>query len=133
MLAPITARVRSDWPGSAGAARAPTDIAAVAQRFEALIAESLLKSARAADLGDDGLGDADASGIGGGSGDHVRAMIDHARAEAIARAAPLGIARLLALENARLPAVDNARLPAVDNARLPAAKNARLPAMEVAK
>ena len=96
MLPPTTARVRPDWPGTAAAPRSPADIAAVAQRFEALIAESLLKSARAAGLGDDGLGE-----DSGGSGDHVRAMIDHARAEAIARAAPLGIARLLAAEDAR--------------------------------
>ncbi len=96
MLAPLTPRVRAEWPGPAAALRPAVDTAAVAQRFEALIAESLLKSARAASLGDDGLGD-----DSGGSGDHVRAMIDHARAEAIARAAPLGIARLLAAETSK--------------------------------
>ena len=109
MLAPLTApftmpRVRSDWPGPAAPARSPADMAAVAQRFEALIAESLLKSARTASLGDDGLGE-----DSGGSSDHVRAMIDHARAEAIARAAPLGIARLLAAESARSALPETAR------------------------
>lgn len=104
MLAPTNARVRSDWPGAAAAPRPSVDTAAVAQRFEALIAESLLKSARAAGLGDDGLGE-----DSGGSGDHVRAMIDHARAEAIARAAPLGIARLLAAEAARRSAAEAIR------------------------
>lgn len=109
MLAPATARVRPDWPGAAAAPRPSVDTAAVAQRFEALIAESLLKSARAAGLGDDGLGEDNISGSGGGSGDHVRAMIDHARAEAIARAAPLGIARLLAAEDARRIAAEAPR------------------------
>ena len=109
MLAPLTApftmpRVRSEWPGPAAPARSPADMAAVAQRFEALIAESLLKSARNASLGDDGLGE-----DSGGSSDHVRAMIDHARAEAIARAAPLGIARLLAAESARSALPETAR------------------------
>lgn len=109
MLPPTTARVRPDWPGAAAAPRSPADIAAVAQRFEALIAESLLKSARAAGLGDDGLGEDSITGSGGGSGDHVRGMIDHARAEAIARAAPLGIARLLAAEDARRSAMGATR------------------------
>ena len=85
-------RVRHDWlltptrppPGDA-AKRAD-----VARQFETIIAETLLRSARAASLGDDGLGEA--------GGENVRSMIDHARAEAIARAAPLGVARLLAAE-----------------------------------
>ncbi|GGE02182.1 hypothetical protein GCM10011529_05740 [Polymorphobacter glacialis] len=66
--------------------------AEIALKFETLIAETLLRSARAAQLGDDGLG---------ASGGQVRDMIDHSRAEAIARAAPLGVARLLAAERAR--------------------------------
>jgi hypothetical protein len=68
----------------------PTDAAKaakVAHQFEALIAVSLLRAARAADLGDDGLGT---------SGGPIRDLIDTSRAEAIARAAPLGVAQLLA-------------------------------------
>lgn len=60
-----------------------------AQRFEALIIERLLASARAARLGDDGLGD-DAGAA------RTRELTDRLRAEAIARAAPLGLARALA-------------------------------------
>ncbi|WP_426164927.1 hypothetical protein [Sandarakinorhabdus sp. DWP1-3-1] len=66
---------------------ARTSDAEVALKFETLIAETLLRSARAAKLGDDGLGD---------TGDSIRDMVDHQRAEAIARAAPIGVARLLA-------------------------------------
>lgn len=66
-------------------------LADVAHRFEALIAVSLLRSARAADLGDDGLG---------ASAGPIRDMIDTNRADAIARAAPLGVARLLEKERA---------------------------------
>lgn len=81
-------RVRSDWPGPAEAAanRSANRDAKVAEQFETLIARTLLHTARAAKLGDDGLG---------ASGDSVRDMVDNARAEAIARAAPLGVARLL--------------------------------------
>jgi Rod binding domain-containing protein len=84
-------RVRRDWPGPADAAasRATARDARVAEQFETLITRSLLHSARAAKLGDDGLG---------ASGDSVRDMVDKARAEAIARAAPLGVARLLKAE-----------------------------------
>ncbi len=94
------ARIRPDWPGlairQAGMApRAPARTAAqtadVAHKFETLIAETLLRSARAANLGDDGLGE---------TGGNIRDMVDHARAEAIARAAPMGVARLLARETA---------------------------------
>lgn len=70
----------------APAGQRPSD-AEVALKFETLIAETLLRSARAARLGDDGLGD---------TGDTVRDMVDYQRAEAIARAAPIGVARLLA-------------------------------------
>jgi Rod binding domain-containing protein len=59
----------------------------VAEQFEALIAVSLLRAARAADLGDDGLG---------ASAGPLRDLIDTHRAQAIARAAPLGVAQLLA-------------------------------------
>lgn len=83
-------RVRQGWPLSpvrqpAGDAARQAD---VARQFETIIAETLLRSARAASLGEDGLG-AD------GGAENVRAIIDHARAEAIARAAPMGVARLL--------------------------------------
>ena len=95
-------RIRSDW--LLAPARTPAGDAAnqadVARQFETLIAETLLRSARAASLGDDGMGP---------GGDNVRAMIDHARAEAIARAAPLGVARLLAKENNATPAQAEAR------------------------
>ena len=85
-------RVRADWPLAATPRAADRD-AEVARQFETIIAETLLRSARAAALGDDGLGDSAMPG-----GDNIRAMIDHARAEAIARAAPMGVARLLAAE-----------------------------------
>ena len=71
--------------------------AEIALKFETLIAETLLRSARAAQLGDASF---DNSGLGA-TGGQVRDMIDHSRAEAIARAAPLGVARLLAAERAR--------------------------------
>ena len=87
-------RIRSDWPLSPPRTPAADTAkqADVARQFETIIAETLLRSARAAALGDDGMG---------ADGENVRAMIDHARAEAIARAAPLGVARLLAQETAR--------------------------------
>jgi Rod binding domain-containing protein len=56
------------------------------QDFEALLVTRLLKSARAAKLGDDLLG----------SNDQVRDMIDEQRGRTIARAAPLGLASLIA-------------------------------------
>lgn len=99
-------RLRRDWPGTAalplthglpmqGAAphTAARD-AEVAQKFEALIAATLLRSARAADLGDDGLG---------ATAEPIRDMIDNNRAEAITRAAPLGIARLLQQQRTKAP------------------------------
>jgi Rod binding domain-containing protein len=84
-------RIRHGWPLAAArpAASDAAKQAEVARQFETIIAETLLRSARAASLGDDGLG-------GDGGSENVRAMIDHARAEAIARAAPMGVARLLA-------------------------------------
>ncbi|MFZ4110472.1 MAG: hypothetical protein ACOYKQ_08395 [Polymorphobacter sp.] len=103
MLLPTAPRLRTEWPGQAKATPSRFDINDLAQRFETLIAESLLKFARAAELGDDSLGE-----DSGGGGDHVRAMIDHARAEAIARAAPVGIARVLAAENARVRGMEDA-------------------------
>jgi Rod binding domain-containing protein len=86
-------RIRTEWPLDRPVARASGRDAEVARQFETIIAETLLRSARAASLGDDGFGASDLPG-----GDNVRAMIDHARAEAIARAAPMGVARLLAAE-----------------------------------
>ncbi|WP_310495990.1 hypothetical protein [Sandarakinorhabdus sp.] len=72
-------------------AASPQDrkLAAAAHQFETLIAQTLLKSARSADLGDD---------LMGSGGEHVRDQVDRARAEAIARAAPMGIARLMGLK-----------------------------------
>ena len=86
-------RVRGDWLlAPAAPARDAEKQVDVARQFETISAETLLRSARAAALGDDGLGS---------GGENVRAMIDHARAEAIARAAPLGVARLLAAETSQ--------------------------------
>lgn len=99
-LALATPRVRVDWPGTADpaavAARAAKRDADIAHQFEILIAETLLKSARAARLGDDSPAE---GGLVSGR-DDINAMIDHQRAEAIARAAPIGVARLLAAERA---------------------------------
>jgi Rod binding domain-containing protein len=89
-------RIRSDWPLGPANPRAADRDADVARQFETIIAETLLRSARAASLGEDGFGTSDLPG-----GDNVRDMIDHARAEAIARAAPMGVARLLAAERPR--------------------------------
>ena len=58
----------------------------IAHQFETIIAATLLRSARAANLGDDGLG---------ATAGPLRDMIDQNRAEIIARAAPLGVAKLL--------------------------------------
>lgn len=99
-------RIRRDWPGSmplplangiaiAGRQRDATSAAArdadVARKFETLIAATLLRSARAASLGEDGLGP---------TAEPIRDMIDTSRAEAIARAAPMGVARLLQQQRA---------------------------------
>lgn len=78
--------VQTPLPLARAALKAPTQQARVAAQFEALIVRSLLQSARAARLGDDGLGS---------TGDNVRDMVDTVRAEAIARSAPLGVAKLL--------------------------------------
>jgi Rod binding domain-containing protein len=86
-------RVRADWPLAPAKPYAADRDIEVARQFETIIAETLLRTARAASLGDDGFGTSDLPG-----GDNVRAMVDHARAEAIARAAPMGVARLLAAE-----------------------------------
>ena len=102
---PAPLRIRRDWPGAmalpldglpvTGRQHSPAAAAAhdadVARKFETLIAATLLRSARAADLGDDGLG---------ATAEPIRDMIDNSRAEAIARAAPLGVARLLQQQHA---------------------------------
>ena len=80
---------RLDWPGTAKPISHDADIAL---KFETMIAETLLRSARAVKIGDDGLGE---------TGGNIRDMVDHQRAEAIARAAPIGVARLLAAERAK--------------------------------
>ena len=58
------------------------------QQFEALLVTRLLKTARAAKLGDDLMG----------SNETVRDMVDEQRGRAIAAAAPLGLAQLLSRE-----------------------------------
>ncbi len=58
------------------------------QQFEALMVTRLLKTARAARLGDDLMG----------NNDQLRDMIDDERGRLIARAAPIGLAQLLARE-----------------------------------
>ena len=58
------------------------------QDFEALLVTRLLKTARAAKLGDDLMG----------SNETVRDMVDEQRGRAIAAAAPLGLAQLLSRE-----------------------------------
>ena len=58
------------------------------QDFEALLVTRLLKTARAAKLGDDMLG----------NNEQVRDLVDEQRGRAIAAAAPLGLAQLLAKE-----------------------------------
>ena len=62
--------------------------AAAGQQFEALLVTRLLKTARAAKLGDDLMG----------SSDQIRDMIDEQRGRLIAGAAPIGLAQLLARE-----------------------------------
>jgi Rod binding domain-containing protein len=66
------------------AARAGSD-------FEALLVTRLLKTARAAKLGDDLMG----------TNDQIRDLIDETRARSLTAAAPLGLAQLLAREAKR--------------------------------
>lgn len=70
----------------------PNDDVKAAQKageaFEALLVTRLLKTARAAKLGDDMLG----------NNEQIRDMVDEQRGRAIASAAPLGLAQLLAKE-----------------------------------
>ncbi|WP_156256690.1 rod-binding protein [Sandarakinorhabdus oryzae] len=73
---------------AAGEAKAA---ARAGQDFEALLVTRLLKTARAAKLGDDLLG----------NNDQVRDMLDDQRGRAIAQAAPLGLAQLLSREAAK--------------------------------
>jgi Rod binding domain-containing protein len=90
---------RPGWPQDAAPlplARAnarQADIAATAQRFEAMILEQLLSSTRKASLGGNNplTGNTE---LAAGQ-DIVHQQIDRTRAELIARAAPLGVARLL--------------------------------------
>jgi Rod binding domain-containing protein len=56
--------------------------------FEALLVTRMLKTARAARLGDDLMG----------KNDQIRDLIDETRARSITAAAPLGLAQLLARE-----------------------------------
>ena len=78
-------------PLTLAVSRAPDDVKAArkaGQEFEALLVTRLLKTARAAKLGDDLMG----------SNDQIRDMVDEQRGRAIAGAAPLGLAQLLAKE-----------------------------------
>lgn len=78
-------------PVTLAATRAPDDARAArkaGQEFEALLVTRLLKTARAAKLGDDLMG----------SNDQIRDMVDEQRGRAFAAAAPLGLAQLLAKE-----------------------------------
>jgi len=59
--------------------------------FEALLVARMLKTARAAQLGDDLMG----------RNDQIRDLIDETRAHAVTSAAPLGLAQLLAREGKR--------------------------------
>lgn len=59
--------------------------------FEALLVARMLKTARAAKLGDDLLG----------NNDQIRDLVDETRARAVTSAAPLGLAQLLAREGRR--------------------------------
>nr|WP_295662911.1 hypothetical protein [Polymorphobacter sp.] len=61
--------------------------AKVARQFESLFIAQMLKSARAASLGDD---------LTGKGGATFNDLADQLRAEALATQAPLGVARLLA-------------------------------------
>lgn len=64
------------------------DAARAGRDFEALLVTRLLKTARAAQLGDDLMG----------SNDQIRDLVDEQRGRLIAGAAPLGLAQLLARE-----------------------------------
>jgi Rod binding domain-containing protein len=78
-------------PATMPIVRQPEEVKAArraGQDFEALLVTRLLKTARAAKLGDDMLG----------NNDQIRDMIDDQRGRAIAAAAPLGLAQLLAKE-----------------------------------
>jgi Rod binding domain-containing protein len=59
--------------------------------FEALLVTRLLKTARAAKLGDDLMG----------KNDQIRDLVDETRARSLTSAAPLGLAQLLAREAKR--------------------------------
>lgn len=83
---PGPAPVRAPAPFSAATARAAREIDRAASDFEALLVTRLLKTARAAKLGDDLMGD----------NAQVADMIDEQQGRIIAGAAPLGLAQLLA-------------------------------------
>lgn len=59
-----------------------------ATEFEALLVTRLLKTARAARLGDDLMGNSD----------QIKDLVDEQRGRLIAQAAPLGLAQLIARE-----------------------------------
>jgi hypothetical protein len=82
-------RLRGDDDQSAGSTRKTIDpaTAKVARQFESLFVAQMLKSARAASLGDD---------LTGKGGATFNDLADQLRAEALSAQAPLGVARLLA-------------------------------------
>ncbi len=77
-ISPLTLSL-SKGPPTDEAAKAGTD-------FEALLVTRLLKSARAAKLGDDLMGNSD----------QIKDLVDEQRGRLIASAAPLGLAQLIA-------------------------------------
>ncbi len=77
----------SRFCGNAGRKVADPRLAKVAQQFEALFVGQMLKSARAAALADDPFE--------GPAGATFRDFQDEQRAQALAKAAPLGVAKLL--------------------------------------
>jgi Rod binding domain-containing protein len=79
ILSPSKDQKLSSGPQKDEATRAATE-------FEALLVTRLLKSARAAKLGDDLLGNSD----------QIKDLVDEQRGRLIAQAAPLGLAQLIA-------------------------------------
>lgn len=91
---PATAAAPALRPAGLPLNAAPDEAALAAKagtQFEALLIERMLKGARAAQLGDDLMGD----------NGQVRDLVDEQRAQILARAAPLGLARLLSREARR--------------------------------
>ena len=84
---------RPGWP----ATPPPADTAKAATRFEELVIQQLLASARKASFGQSLAGDTPFSS----NQEAIDQQVDRQRAALIARAAPLGVGRLLAAEAER--------------------------------